>query len=231
MKYELLVNINPLGIDGELLDEKNQSQQLHVAFDQNEFANSVVEMDAFLNAVHAFLHQLELKVAETDEISAINFKNIMHGWLALDENFEAVSPIMLGDQNDEHFIEALMMNGIGGQLQRKTGVPLAVTSPLIMTLHLRNDNPEIYAKAQHYMTLNDYIVYRLFGKNVTDAAVAARTGLYNVATQDWDGQALALTGVTKEQLPTLLPHDQLVNELVLTGLPQAINQETNFKMD
>ena len=51
------------------------------------------------------------------------------------------------------------------------------------------------------MSLQSYIIYRLFGKNIISRAYAARTGLYDLVTDEWDIQALALSGLTTTALP------------------------------
>lgn len=230
MKYELLVDINPLGIDVVLADENGQVQNIHTPYEGHDFAVTVLNLDEFLTTVKSAFAHLENILQHNDEIQQVYFKNIMNGWMALDENFNPLTPILMGKDTDAHFIEALMMNGIGGQLQRKTGVPLAVTLPLIITLRLKNEEPEIYAHAAHYMTLREYMVYLLFGQNTTDAAFAARTGFYNTEYATWDGQALALTGLRVEQLPDLVSKDELTGRLDVDWLPEMITDATNFKM-
>lgn len=230
MKYKLLVDINPLGVDLELIDENNQAQHLHVPFDDQGFAVQGLTQDDFVKAIKAGFEILESHLQDSDTIEHIEFTDIMNGWMALDETFKPLTPILMGDSQDEHFIEALMMNGIGGQLQRKTGVPLAVTLPLIITLRLKNNEPEIYKNTAHYMTLRAYIVYMLFGTNTATPAFAARTGFYNSEQMGWDTQALALTGVQPEQLPILVSDQALVGDLKATWLPKMINHKTVFKM-
>ncbi|MBC6498279.1 hypothetical protein H7R52_02595 [Weissella confusa] len=63
---------------------------------------------------------------------------------------------------------------------------------------------EAYTNAAHFMGVLEYVTYRLFGLNIVDEALAARTGYYNVAHKTWDVQALAVTGLTAEQLPEIV---------------------------
>jgi len=152
---------------------------------------------------------------------------IANGWIALDADFNALTEVISGgDNRAAKYVDALMINGIGGQLQRKTGLPMTPTEPLALTLWLKNENQEAYANAAHYMGVQEFIVNRLFGLNEVDEAHAARTGFYNVAHQDWDIQALAVTGLVTDQLPTLTTADAITTPLLAavatqTGLTDA----------
>ncbi|WP_256207191.1 FGGY family carbohydrate kinase, partial [Oenococcus oeni] len=44
--------------------------------------------------------------------------------------------------------------------------------------------------------------HRLFKTNKMDISIASGTGLFNIFNLDWDQQALQITGLSKDQLPT-----------------------------
>jgi gluconokinase len=54
------------------------------------------------------------------------------------------------------------------------------------------------------MNAQSYIMYRLFDLYVTSPAAAGRTGFYNLTTQTWDAQALALSGLKEQMLPQVI---------------------------
>ena len=70
---------------------------------------------------------------------------------------------------------------------------------------LRDECPEMYAASEKLIGVQDYIVYLLTGRYVTDWTQACRTMLMNIAGFRWDGDMLAVTGITPSKLPELCP--------------------------
>jgi sugar (pentulose or hexulose) kinase len=142
-----------------------------------------------------------VSVLAGDTPDNIDINNAIEGLVALNENSESVAPILIADKNDQHFIEALTMNGIGGQLARKNAHDLTTTMPVVQILRLKNNAAEVYATATMYRPLTAYLRTVLTGHNVLTEQEASMTGMFDQASHQWDTQALALTGLTAIQLP------------------------------
>ena len=63
------------------------------------------------------------------------------------------------------------------------------------------------------MGIKDYVLLRLTGILAADESIASATGLYGLAARDWDGEALALAGLRRDQLPTLRSTTDVVTRL------------------
>jgi len=152
--------------------------------------------------------------------------NELDGLVVLDEASESVIPVMFADDNDAHFIEALTMNGIGGQLERKNGHALTTGTPVIQVLRLKNNMADVYADAAMYRTVTAYLRSMLTGQNVVTEEEAKLTGLFDQEINKWDTQALALTDLTIIQLPEIgnvVAHDLTNHVLVekISTLPSV----------
>jgi gluconokinase len=88
-------------------------------------------------------------------------------------------------------------------LHRRTGTPVHPMSPLVKLLWFRENEPDIWRRAAHWIGIKEYLLYRLTGLLAVDESIASATGLYGLATRDWDDEALALTGLRRDQLPQL----------------------------
>ncbi len=98
-------------------------------------------------------------------------------------------------------------------LYRKTGVrvnPLFVLNKIIW---LRENEPEIYAKAAKYVGVQDYVTYCLTGDYVTDWTQASRTMLMDLKTCKWDPELLSIAGIKEEQLCRLVPPGSIAGTL------------------
>jgi glycerol kinase len=78
---------------------------------------------------------------------------------------------------------------------------------------LRDECPEIYAASGKLIGVQDYVIYLLTGRYVTDWTQACRTMLMNIAGFRWDDDMLAATGIARSKLPELCPPGSKVGTL------------------
>lgn len=211
MKYKITFNFTPMNLIVGMQDENEQVSQQIYPYTRADFPSATLSTTQIEERVKQAFLDLDQRLGQTNQIERIRFRGSLSGWIPLDVDYHPVTDILSGRDVYRHLIDALMMNGIGKQLQNKTGVPLAPSVPLIMTIALKDNQPANFEKSAHYMGVFEYLLYQLFGLNVIEPAHAARTGFYNVLKQDWDPQALAIAGLQREQLPTISqPRNQVV---------------------
>ncbi|MCR4892722.1 MAG: hypothetical protein K5989_11145 [Lachnospiraceae bacterium] len=90
-------------------------------------------------------------------------------------------------------------------LYNKTGVrvnPLFVLNKIIW---LRENEPEIFAKTEKFVGVQDYVTFCLTGDYVTDWTQASRTMLMDLQKRTWDSDLLKLAGITEDRLCRLVP--------------------------
>lgn len=73
--------------------------------------------------------------------------------------------------------------------------------PLAKILYYQQHESERHAATAKYLSLKDFLVYRLTGKFVTDPAHASYSLLYNVATQQWEQEFIQAFKIMDDQLP------------------------------
>lgn len=73
-------------------------------------------------------------------------------------------------------------------------------------------------------TIDTFLIWKLTdGESfVTDSTNASRTMLYNIKTNDWDDELLALLDIPREILPTIVPSSGIVGHTLLLGKPVPI---------
>ncbi len=68
-------------------------------------------------------------------------------------------------------------------------------------LWFRNNRPEVYARTCKFLLLEDYILYKLTGRFVTEKSLLTSTGYFDVVKDCiWDG-VLDLIGVGADKIP------------------------------
>ncbi len=83
--------------------------------------------------------------------------------------------------------------------------------PKLLWLSLKE--PEAFKKMRYVMGSYDYINYRLTGNPCLEQNWALESGLFNIRTQDWDDELLALSGIKREQLPRVFAPSDIVGHV------------------
>ncbi len=99
---------------------------------------------------------------------------------------------------------------------RETGLPeLSGYTPISKLLWVKENEPEIYEKTVKFLLLEDYILYRLTGKFVTEKALACSSGWFHFSNDGYWQEILDVAGIDREKLPELLECGQIVSGGVL----------------
>lgn len=89
-------------------------------------------------------------------------------------------------------------------------VPAGYPAPKIEWL--KDNKPEIFNKADKFLLLEDYIIYRLTGKFFASRSLYSSSLLMNVHSGEYIPEILDYLGITKAQLPILKESGELVGE-------------------
>ena len=93
-----------------------------------------------------------------------------------------------------------------GQAETPAGYP----APKI--LWLKENEPEIFKRAAHYLLLEDYIIYRLTGKFAASRSLYSSSLLMNVKTGGYIPEMLDFLGIKESQLSALCESGEIVGE-------------------
>ncbi len=141
----------------------------------------------------------------TGELHGIVFSSAMHGLVAVDEAGQPLTNVMLwSDLRADAIAKDLRQSSKGLEIYRRTGVPIHAMSPLCKLIWLRQNQPDVFQKAHKFLGVKEFIWKKLTREYQSDLSVASATGLLNIRKNDWDEEALALAGISAEQLPTLV---------------------------
>jgi xylulokinase len=89
---------------------------------------------------------------------------------------------------------------------------------------LRENQPEIFAAAEHYFSVNDFLIHRLTGQFCTNPSNGGGMQLLDIASGAWSPELCGLGGIEAGQLSPVLPAGAVVGTITpevsrLTGLP------------
>jgi gluconokinase len=139
-------------------------------------------------------------------VAALAFSSAMHSLIALDGRGAPITPMLTwADARAAGQADRLRAEGGALALQQRTGTPVHPMSPLVKLRWFAEEEPDTAAAAAHWAGIKEYVLQRLTGELVVDHGMASGTGLWDLAGEDWDAEALDYAGVTPEQLPRPLP--------------------------
>src|SRR5207244_7749117 len=136
--------------------------------------------------VRAVRAVLELTALSGADIGAIGLSGQMHGVVLLDEAAAVLHPSLIWcDQRSQAQCDWITAR-IGAERLIKLVLNPALTgfsAPKL--LWLRDHEPQIYARAAHFLLPKDFVRHQLTGEFATDVSAASRTLLFDVANRCW----------------------------------------------
>jgi len=86
-----------------------------------------------------------------------------------------------------------------------TGQPeVTATWPACKLLWVKNNEPEVWAKTKRVFLLEDYILFKMTGRFVTEKTLQSSTIYFDIKGNCWWQEMLDFIGVSKDVLPELL---------------------------
>ena len=117
--------------------------------------------------------------------------------------------------------DALRAAGKSALIQQKTGLVLDAYFSGSKVQWLLDNVPDARARAMRgelaFGTVDSWLIFKLCGRHVTDPSNASRTMLFNIHTQQWDDELLALFNVPRSVLPEIVPSSGIVGNSDLLG--------------
>ncbi|WP_233632713.1 gluconokinase [Parapedobacter sp. ISTM3] len=167
------------------------------------------EPDTLYMAVIQSIAGVGQAVAHTapgNRVLGVGFSSAMHGLIAVNEqNAPLTNCIIWADTRSEMFATQLKATAAGLDIYLKTGTPIHPMSPLCKLGWMREHLPATFSHAHKFISIKEYVFFKLFGRYVVDESIASATGLFDSTAFDWYAPALALVGISKAQLSTLVP--------------------------
>lgn len=152
---------------------------------------------AFLNCISKIITNLK------QAPKAISFSSAMHSIMPVDENGNALADAMLwSDSRSADVALAIRASADGEDIYRHTGTAIYAMSPLCKITWLRENDPELFDRTHKFISVKEYVWFKLFGAFEVDYSVASAMGMFDILDLKWYHKACALAGVDGTRLST-----------------------------
>ena len=144
--------------------------------------------------------------AGVTDIAAIGLSVHGEAVTPVDEHGRPLRPTILGmdtrtgPQNDS------LRERFGGEaLFERTGMPIHTINTLPKLLWIKENEPEIWKKADKFLLVEDFLIQKMTGQAVISQCLASRTQLYNLNSGKWDEVILDVLGLETARLSRVQP--------------------------
>ena len=176
------------------------------------------------DTAHAALAQLHQAGHDLRQLKGIGITNQRETTLLWrrDTGLPVHRAIVWQDRRTEAQCARWREQGLGDTIRAKTGLvidPYFSGSKLQWLLDNVDGAREAAQKGElAFGTVDSWLLWNLTGGRVhaTDVSNASRTMLFNIHTNDWDDELLALMGIPREVLPHVHPSSHLFGEAAAT---------------
>ncbi len=145
---------------------------------------------------------LERAGATGADVAAVGLTGQMHGLVLLDGSGTVLRPAILwNDQRTAEQCDEIRARVGRERLIRVTGndALTGFTAPKI--LWVRENEPEVYARAEHVLLPKDFARYCLTGEYAMDKADGSGTLLFDLAARDWSDEVVGALEIPRAWLP------------------------------
>ncbi|HYO87947.1 MAG TPA: xylulokinase [Candidatus Limnocylindrales bacterium] len=157
-----------------------------------------------------------------EDIAAVGPTGQMHGLVLMDKHGEVLRPAMLwNDQRTQAECDWITERVGASRLIELTGnrALTGFTAPKIVWV--QRHEPEVFARAGHFLLPKDYIRFRLTGDYAMDLSDASGTLLLDVAHRRWSHEVVDALGIPREWLPTLAEGSAVTSVVTAEGAAET----------
>ena len=125
--------------------------------------------------------------------------------LPVDAAGRPLHPALMWQDTRSGELAAALAAAHEGAVYRRTGMRISPVFSAAKMAWLRRERPAVWAATHKLLGVQDWAVWQLTGRYVTDHTFGSRTNLMDLAARRWDDELLALFGVPRERLCELIP--------------------------
>lgn len=191
---------------------KGSKQRVSHVFTTGEEGASTIDADQVVDEVREVIDNLLAFAAAkdlTEQIGGVILDSFASSLILVDEHDNAVTPcITYADSRCAPFVDRLRRQIDEADYHQRTGVRLHTSYHPARLLWLKEDHPQLFARARSVMTIGEYVYLKLACIRGISTSVAAWSGILDAHTGQLDLPILEHIGVTPDLLSPVCDPDQ-----------------------
>ena len=157
----------------------------------------------------------EITTRITGRLQAVSFSSAMHSLLPVNESHHPLMNLMTwADSRAAQIAQVIRESAEGEAIYQLTGTPVYSIALLPKIRWIRENLPEVFAHTYKFISIKEYIWFRLFRSYQIDHSLASATGLFNILELRWETLALGLAGIDSSKLSEPVSTGEIRYDLV-----------------
>ncbi|MGA2630563.1 MAG: xylulokinase [Terriglobia bacterium] len=177
--------------------------------------------EATIQAVRAALEAAGLKGGD---IAAVGLSGQMHGVVLLDQTRAVLRPSLIWcDQRSQAQCDWITQQVGAERLIQLVSNPALTGFSAPKLLWVRDNEPQIFERAAHFLLPKDYVRFRLTAEFATEVSDASGTLLLDVTNRRWSAEMLGALEIDSKILPRVYESPEITGQItretaLVTGL-------------
>jgi gluconokinase len=177
--------------------------QLHYSIQSSRPGYSEQDPEIIWNAFQNCIKDI-LAILKYPPVS-ISLSSAMHSIMAVDKNNRPLTSLITWmDTRSVAVAERIRKSPKAKTIYKTTGTPIHSMSPLCKIIWLRENEPKIFKTGFKFISIKEYIWYKLFNVYEIDHSIASATGLFDIQKRKWNLPSLQLCGIKPSHLSEIV---------------------------
>lgn len=155
----------------------------------------------------AFVHCVRQTVEFMKESPAgIGISSAMHSLIPVDDQGKPLmNSITWADSRSTFIAEKIQTSLAAKKIYKNTGTPIHAMSPLAKICWVRKHEQGIFRRTNKFISIKEYIWFKLFGEYQVDHSIASATGLFDIHKRTWYTPSLQQAAIDFHRLSQPVP--------------------------
>lgn len=174
-----------------------------------------IDADTYFDTFRECVDEIWKAGVSPNDIIAITFTTQGETLIPVDTEGRALcKAIVWLDTRAEDEAEVIQEKIPAGEMYRRTGLGgIDGALPAAKVLWLYNNQPDLYERIHKFLLLEDYLIFRLTGRYVSEKSLQSSTGWYDIIKDTFYDEMLETCSLNVEKLPEVLPCGSIVGNV------------------
>lgn len=167
------------------------------------------------NAVCCTVKDVCKNIPDPENVAAISLSTQGGTMVCVDESFEPLAPAIVWNDTrcTQELQEFIQEQGEEDSVYQKCGWKLDAGAPCLHPRWLRKHKPEAIRQAAMYVSVPDYIAYRMTKKPALDISNAGINRFYDIQNRRYDPVLMEFGGMQERQFSQVVPSCEAIGNL------------------
>jgi gluconokinase len=159
------------------------------------------------------LNQARASLPDVNEaIGGVGYSNFWHAMLGVDRENKAITPLYNWSDTRSAADARRIAEELGGEwVHERTGVVPHASYYPAKILWLRRTNPNLAGRVARWISIGEYLYFKVFGRMLCGVSMASGTGLFNPNLNRWDDEMLSALDISPDHLSPLADENEGLN--------------------